>query len=412
MRIACMVINNFPVQVVLRSCRDWQGHPMIIGGLPSESKPVRDASPEATAFGIKSGMPLRQAYALCPDAKFLPLDERGYEEAFEEVISILESFSPVVDVQGLGYAYIDAVGVPSEANLADDIAETILNKTGLKVCLGIGNSKFVSRVAATSSTPESPVVVPDDKERDFAAPFPVDLLPCSEYARERLHLFGISLIGQLCQFSREVLMAQFGSEGLLLYELAHGIDRTPLTPRKKPEIAIAIAELDFPVTTYLQIVHYCQAILAAPLEKARAQGKACSELSVKITLASGNSQQRRLTFKQATVSVSVILDRLRTWLETITLTTDVAGIQLSLLLVRESGKRLYLWTGEEKRDDGPRKLASDLKARFGYQPLTKVQLVDAGAMLPERRFKFAEVTDQEEGIAKSEGEARNKGCGK
>ena len=43
-------------------------------------------------------MPLHEAYSLCPEAKFLPLDEGRYGGMFEQVVSILEGFSPVVEM--------------------------------------------------------------------------------------------------------------------------------------------------------------------------------------------------------------------------------------------------------------------------------------------------------------------------
>ena len=224
MRIACILVHNLPVQVALRSNPNLQGRPLVIGGLPFETKPVYDASPEAMACGIKPGIPLRQAYALCAEATFLPLEEKRCEETFEKTVDVLENFSPAIDVEGLGCTYIDATGVSNEQELAGDIVASISAETGLSSSSGVGSGKFLSRVAALTSRPGIPIVVLQGEEKDFVTPFSIDLLPCSDEARERLYLFGIRFIGQLSRFSCEALVAQFGSDGASLYEFSRGID--------------------------------------------------------------------------------------------------------------------------------------------------------------------------------------------
>jgi DNA polymerase-4 len=49
-----------------------RGRPVVIGETPDQRKAVLDCSPEAEAHGVRIGMPLRQALALCRDAIFLP----------------------------------------------------------------------------------------------------------------------------------------------------------------------------------------------------------------------------------------------------------------------------------------------------------------------------------------------------
>ena len=65
MRVGCFFFPHFPVQVEAREDATLTGRPIIIGGLPYERKAVYDASQEALDCGIRSGMPLREAYALC-----------------------------------------------------------------------------------------------------------------------------------------------------------------------------------------------------------------------------------------------------------------------------------------------------------------------------------------------------------
>ena len=111
MRVLCLLIPHLPLQVERRDSDLPGGEPVIIGGLPHERKAVCDASPQAIECGVKTGMPLRHAYSLCPGAHFLPAGEEKYEMAFEGVLDVLDDFSPVVEKQSPGTAFIDATGL-------------------------------------------------------------------------------------------------------------------------------------------------------------------------------------------------------------------------------------------------------------------------------------------------------------
>jgi len=393
MRIACVLIPNLAVQIALVDDPALRGKPLVIGGLPFEVRTVYDASPEALACGIKPGMPLHQAYALRPEAIFLPADDKKYEAAFEEVINVLEKFSPVVDIGELGCAYADVSGIQHERELACEISAAISAETGLSSCLGISSGKFFSRIAAFTSTSEAPVIVSQGKEKDFVAPFSVELLPCSDETKERLSLLGIRFIGQLRQFSREALIAQFGSDGIVMHELAHGFDRTPLIPRKKRDVLTGSAELDPPAVTFIEILQTCQTVLERVLGGTNMEGKLCREILVRVRFASGTSQERRLSLKQPTNSRDAILGRLRTWLEGVRFPAPAVQVELSLCLTREQSRGLSLWPEQQKVRQELTKAANELKLRLGHQPIKKVQVVRHEAILPERRFRLTEVLE-------------------
>lgn len=391
MRIGCVLIHNFAVQMARVTNSHLVGRPVIIGGLPFEAKGVFDASPEAVACGVLVGMPLRKAYSLCPAATFLPRDDKGYDEAFEKVISGLEHFSPIVDVETLGCAYLDVGGVQSEEILSHEIIAEISTPSGLTASVGIGSGKFPSRAAALISTREAPVIVPAGGEKDFVAPFSIDLLPCSDKTRERLHLLGLRFIGQLSQFSRESLAIQFGSGGIMLYDLVRGIDKSPLVPRKKPEVIADVTTLDPWAITWTEILQSCRTMLERILCNMKAHGKLCREILVQIRFTSGAFEEKRLPLKEATCSDAVIIGRLRTWLEGVRFAAPATEVGLSLWLVNETGRKLSLWHDHNRGEQGLSNLIRECKARFGYQPLKKLQVVDADAILPERRFRLTDV---------------------
>ena len=82
MRIVALYFSHFALQVELIFDPSIVGKPVVIGGYPNERKLVFDASSEALDYGIQTGTPLCQAYGLCPEALFLPLDQERSKRVF------------------------------------------------------------------------------------------------------------------------------------------------------------------------------------------------------------------------------------------------------------------------------------------------------------------------------------------
>jgi DNA polymerase IV len=342
-RIACVLIQNLAVQLLLAERSDLRGRPVVIGGLPFETKPVSDASPEALAYGVRPGISIREAQALCPEAACFAPDEARYQQTFKAVADILEDFSPVIEVEKLGCAYIDITGVQREGHLASEVILVISSRIGLSSRAGIASGKFFSKVAAMTSKPDSVTVVLTGEEERFVTPFSMDFTDCSDEVKERLMFLGVRFIGQLRDFPKEALSSQFGVDGVRLYQLSHGIDHLPLIPRRKIEIVSATSMFEAPASTTNEIYGAMQPMLGKLLGEIREQGKICHEVLVGLKLNSGSMVAKRLSLKEGSRSEGEMLARIRASLAGMALANPVTGVELSLSLTAESGRKLHLW---------------------------------------------------------------------
>src|SRR3990167_3838892 len=100
----------FPA-VEQRESPQFLGLPVVVGADPKHGKGrgvVSTANYEARKFGIHSGLPISQAYRLCPSAIFLPPNFELYSKVSENIMTIIRSFSEQVEQTSLDEAYIDA----------------------------------------------------------------------------------------------------------------------------------------------------------------------------------------------------------------------------------------------------------------------------------------------------------------
>ena len=266
--------------------------PIVIGGHPSEKKPVLAASEQARAFGICAGMPLRQAEQLCPEALFVADDPTAEHELGLELVAGPYAMAPRVELgAGDGEAYVDLAGLgKNPVGYALGIGEYLEGRIHSRPQLGIGVNKHVAFTAAGTHRGGSPVVVPDGAERAFLAPLPLaGHLPLEGAMVERLRAFGIITLGGLAAIPGAELRAQLGEVGALAVDLARGVDRRPLFPWQPPEILEERSVLDPPIDNREPLLFVTRALvdrLGARLVEA---GSACTTAHLTLEMEDGTT---------------------------------------------------------------------------------------------------------------------------
>lgn len=390
MRILCLFIPHLPLQVEERDIGTLKDKLVIIGGLPHERKMVYDASLQAMGCGVKIGMPLRHAYSLCPEAHFIPNDGKKYGLAFEGVLDVLGGFSPLVEKQGLGLAFIDASGLGNyykgEDNLARQLLSGVRSGCSLAASAGMADNKFVARTAAALARPGEFTLVPQGDGKDFLAPLPVDVLPCLEKLREQLHLLGIKTVGEAANLGSEALTAQFGEEGNLLYQLACGIDESPLLRQQRPDQLEQDLSFDPPVDTLDDLLNCIGESVDGLSARLKERWQLCQRIELFLRFDDGNSEKEGMDLKVPTRSRKTLLSLLRLRLEQASFESPVSGVSITLSRLCQDGKQLYLPVGIAGERQQIAAAAREIRGRLGGNMIKRPVILDQEALLPEQRF--------------------------
>jgi DNA polymerase IV len=110
MRVACVVIPHFLVEVERLHDPSLRGRPVVVGGGSEERKDVLDCSPEAMARGIRPGMSLREALSRCASAAFVEAHPEWYRTATLAMVDALRDLSPLVEAAEPGVIYVGVDG--------------------------------------------------------------------------------------------------------------------------------------------------------------------------------------------------------------------------------------------------------------------------------------------------------------
>jgi DNA polymerase IV (DinB-like DNA polymerase) len=214
------------------------GKPVIVGADPlggAGRGVVSTASYEARAFGVRSAMPISQAYRLCPDAVYLRPDMARYSAVSAEIMRIFKETGYRVQQVSIDEAFLDISPLGSfdaARNLAVQLKQAIRTRVGITCSLGVAPSKIVAKIASGYQKPDGLTVVTPDEVRTFLAPLPVRKIPgIGGKTGAHLESLGITTIGDLATCDIRVLVGAFGRSAGLLREASLGHDDSEVVER-------------------------------------------------------------------------------------------------------------------------------------------------------------------------------------
>lgn len=224
-------MDSFYASVEMQENPDLKGNPVVIGADPKNGTGrgvVSTCSYEARAFGIRSAMPISQAFILCPHAIFLPPYFPRYAKASAEVMAILKSLGFLFQQVSIDEAFLDVSAVgnyAAAADLAARIRHDIRTQLGLTCSIGIAPTKVVAKIASDVNKPDGLTVVEPQNLFLFLAPMPVRKIPgIGKNSEAELFEMGIRTIKDLVEFDIQMLIARFGRSAIALQAITTGID--------------------------------------------------------------------------------------------------------------------------------------------------------------------------------------------
>ena len=229
-------LDAFYASVEQRDCPEYRDQAVVVGALPGHRGVVAAANYQARAFGIRSAMPIAEAYRRCPDAVYLRPEMAKYIRVSQEIFQTLGTLTPVVEPVSIDEAYLDLTGLERllgpPKDIGREIKRRIFEGTGLRASVGIGPNRLIAKLASEHGKPDGLMVVHPDEVLDFLAPMPVATL--RGVGRQTQKIFsrlGIKTVSQLRAIPLQYLEEQLGKKAAASFrDQALGIASAEVVP--------------------------------------------------------------------------------------------------------------------------------------------------------------------------------------
>ena len=385
--IAAVVIPAFDLRAALRLKPGLQTKPVALAPLPGKEQLVGSVTAAAQAAGVRPGMRLGEALALCPTLELVEQDPATAEQSWEEILRRLEDAGFAVEPVEPGTVYFETKGVERLYGGLEPALKRALAAVGSvwDAQAGAADRRFAALAAANVARPGQALVVSDDRTRTFLAPLPLTLLPLEHERYAQLEELGVKTIGQLAGLPGGAVAERLGPAGRRAWSLARGEHDGKVAPRRP---ASALHEtLEFPeaVANEHTLRRGLGVLVDRLLARPERAGRPPRKVAVWARLVGGASWRRTVTLREPTADPA----RLRAALAPKLAELPAPALKLRLEiaeLAEHTGEQLELVAAEGEVMKGKlREGLRQVRAAVGAGGVSTVVEVAPWSRVPEAR---------------------------
>lgn len=392
----------------------WDQRPLALTDGAVVRPRLRGVSAAAARDGVRAGMVLSEARALCAELEVQPWDDlvitTAITEATARFVEASPQVTPVAGAPGMWWIGASGFASGSEQSLGHALRE-IARTWHPHARVAIADSCVAAR-AATWSSPGTRsrslvCIVPPGGDAAYLAAAPLTLLPMDEEIRDALRALGLRTVGAFAALDAGEVEQRWGDEGLAAWRLAQGEDRRrPVLARMdaRPHVELELGSAAATMEPVLFLVRPAIERLVAQLVS---QGRAIASLALTLTLddargalpdAPAHTVTREIRLPRPLARPVPLFERCRGLLARWPLTAPVTAVRVTVLLtsplVGEQGNLLDTsW-----RDPGAADAALErVRAELGPDVVVKPALRDGYA--PERGGTWREESEESGGTA-------------
>ncbi|WP_421813583.1 DNA polymerase IV [Flagellimonas sp.] len=226
-------LDTFYVSVERIINTELKNKPLLVGGT-SDRGVVAACSYETRGFGVHSGMPMKMAKELCPEAVVIRGNAGTYSKYSDVVTEIIKEHVPVFEKSSIDEFYADLSGMDRFFGCykyATEMRQKIIRETGLPISFGLSVNKVVSKVATNEAKPNNQLKIDFGLEKPFLAPLSIKKIPMvGDKTYQTLRNLGIRQVKTVQDMPMDIMQRVLGANGRLIWKRANGIDNTPVIP--------------------------------------------------------------------------------------------------------------------------------------------------------------------------------------
>ncbi len=218
----------------------FQGKPLAVTN-GTQGTCIITSSYEARAYGIKTGMRLREARQLCPQLIVRSSRPKRYADCSARIMDSLEAITPDIEVFSIDEAFLDVThcqnlwGSPETIGLK--VKHLVESVSHLPCSVGVSGDKSTAKFAGNLQKPNGFTVIHPDEARERLSNVRITEL-CGIGKRMGIFLekYGVKTCKDMQKLPISILSNRFVNLGRRIWLMAQGLDIDPVqTEIKDPK---------------------------------------------------------------------------------------------------------------------------------------------------------------------------------
>jgi DNA polymerase-4 len=208
-----------------------QKKPLLVGGTGDRGV-VAACSYETRRFGVHSGMSMKIAKRLCPEAITIRGNSGTYSKYSDIVTEIIKEKVPIFEKASIDEFYADLSGMDAffgSYKYASELRQRIIKESGLPISFGLSQNKIVSKVATGEAKPNNQLLINAGFEKSFLAPLSIKKIPSvGAKTYQILRNLGVDKVKVIQEMPLEMMISVLGKNGKTIWKRANGLDNPPI----------------------------------------------------------------------------------------------------------------------------------------------------------------------------------------
>lgn len=412
MRIACVSLPEFPLQLLLRKHPSWSEHPVAVVDRDSAQGVILWSNERARACRVLPGLRYAAALSLTPNLHAGEVPPNDIQHAITSLTEAFRFFTPDVEPSDTepGVFWLDASGMsllyPSLRKWAAWVGDEVA-RLGFRASVVVGFSRFGPyALARSNATPRIDVLDTEPEERERASMVPLDRIGIEPAVRDTLAKLGVATLGEFLALPANGIRTRFGADAQRLHRIASGELATPLQPRPPREPVASTVHLDYPEGDLERLMAVIDRSIQALARTLDERGDVLRAIAIQLEFDDGSKTAERVEPASPTLDLTQIVELVRLRLTAVLAARaqaasssradglrarGVTDLRVEIDSVSASHTQPDFFEKKPKRDYAAAARAiARVRAELGANSVVKAVLRDGH--LPEARFDWEPVS--------------------
>jgi protein ImuB len=401
--IACLILQEFPLQLLLKRQPLWREHSVVVVDRDAAQGIILWSNEQARANRILPGMRYAAALSLLSGLRAGEVSPGDVGSAIEALVATLRFYTPDVEPSRdePGVFWLGASGLsllyPSLLRWAELVRDEV-TRAGFDATLVVGHTRVGTYASAKDLGARGGtrlhVMESPGEERECAAHVSLTRLALEPDVRDTLDRLGITTLGGFLELPANGVRTRFGKEAHRFHQEASGALATPFQPLAPREPVQASVHLDDPETSLERLLTVIDRELRSLSRTLDARAHVLVSVAIRLSFDDGSCAAERLQPASPTLDLTQIVEllhlRLAAVLEAYAHARGVTGIEIECEGAPGMHTQTELFTTRAARDAAAAARAmARVRAELGDHAV--VRAVPREGHLPEARFAWEPV---------------------
>ncbi len=382
--IALVDMNAFFASIEQADHPEWQGLPVgITNGRTGTC--IITCSYEARAYGIKTGMRIREARQRCPDFIQIPAQPGRYAAVSTRIMAALEDITPVIEVFSVDEAFLDLTACQklwgNAGRMGRLIKQTVHKASGLSCSVGISGDKTTAKYAAKVNKPDGLTIIPPWEAGERLAPLPVTELcgintGIGGFLAER----NVYTCGDMAKLPISELGRHFGNPGRRIWYMCQGEDPEKVITHISAPKSMGHGKVVPPNTRDKEVIHtYFLHMSEKVATRLRRHHMEAQVFSIGLRIRRGWIGDR-LKIACPTQDGHRIMDLCEIVLNDYWRGEGIFQVQVTALRPQLKGRQLSFFEDDTRKTDAFNRVMDSVNERYGEFTLAPARLLNRSEM--------------------------------